>query len=42
MIGLSYVRSGQKQKAQQEFEDFLNNYSNSEYFSVAKRYYRDI
>lgn len=42
MIGLSYVRSGQKEKAQKEFETFLNNYGTSEYAGVAKKYYRDI
>ncbi len=42
MIGLSYVRSGQKEKAQKEFETFLNTYAGSEYAGVARRYYRDI
>ncbi|MBN2355230.1 tetratricopeptide repeat protein [candidate division KSB1 bacterium] len=42
MIGLCYMRSGQKDKAQKEFETFLNNYSTSEYASIAKRYYRNI
>jgi TolA-binding protein len=42
MIGLSYTKSGQKEKAQKEFETFLNNYANSEYVRVARRYYRDI
>ncbi len=42
MIGLSYVRSGQKEKAQKEFETFLNNYATSEYAGVARKYYRDI
>lgn len=42
MIGLSYVRSGQKEKAQKEFETFLNTYAGSEYVGVARRYYRDI
>ncbi|NLP11402.1 tetratricopeptide repeat protein [bacterium] len=42
MIGLSYVRSGQKEKAQKEFETFLNTYAGSEYVGVARRYYREI
>ncbi len=42
MIGLAYTRSGQKDKAQKAFETFLNNYANSEYARVARRYYRDI
>lgn len=42
MIGLCYVRSGQKDKAQKEFETFLDNYGTSEYASIAKKYYRSI
>jgi len=42
MIGMAYVRSGQKDKAQREFETFLNTYATSEYAGVAKRYYREI
>ena len=42
MIGLAYVRSGQRDKAQKEFETFLNNYATSEYAGVARKYYRDI
>lgn len=42
MIGLAYVRGGEKDKAQKEFESFLNSYNNSEYTSIAKRYYSNI
>jgi len=42
MIGLSYLRSGQRDKAQKAFEDFLNNYGTSEYASIVKRYYHNI
>ncbi len=42
MIGLAYVRSGDQTKAQREFELFLSNYANSEYASIAQRYYRNI
>jgi TolA-binding protein len=42
MIGMAYMRSGQKEKAQKEFETFLNNYATSEYAGVARKYYRDI
>ncbi len=42
MIAISYLRLGQTEKAQKEFELFLKNYSTSEYASIAKRYYRSI
>ncbi len=42
MIGLSYTKSGQKDKAQTEFKTFLNNYAGSEYARVAERYYKNI
>jgi len=42
MIGLSYTKSGQKEKAQTEFKTFLNNYAGSEYTRVAERYYKNI
>jgi TolA-binding protein len=42
MIGLSYIRLGQKEKAQTEFQTFLNTYIGSEYTSIARRYMRNI
>lgn len=42
MIGLSLVRSGQEELAQKEFASFLDSFANSEYASVARRYYRNI
>ncbi len=42
MIGLSYTKNGQKEKAHTEFETFLNNYAGSEYARVAERYYKNI
>src|SRR3990172_1364063 len=42
MIGLSYIRIGQKEKAQTEFQTFLNTYVGSEYTSIARRYMQNI
>ncbi len=42
MIALSYVKSGQKDRAQVEFENFLNNYSGSEYTAIAQKYHKNI
>jgi TolA-binding protein len=42
MIGLSYYRIGQREQAQSEFETFLNNYTDSEYTSIARRYVQNI
>ena len=42
MIAMSYVRVGQRERANSEFESFLNTYTNSEYTSVARRYYKNI
>jgi TolA-binding protein len=42
MIGLSYFRLGQRDQAQSEFQTFLNNFADSEYSSIARRYVQDI
>jgi len=42
MIGLSYVRSGQSDRAKTEFQTFLDTYAGSEYESIARRYIRNI
>jgi tol-pal system protein YbgF len=42
MIGLSYAKSGQKEKAQYEFKAFLDTYAGSEYSRIAERYYKNI
>jgi TolA-binding protein len=39
MIGLCYVKSGDTDKAQVEFQTFINNYSQSEYLPIARKYY---
>ena len=36
------IRSGQEELAQKEFASFLDSFANSEYASVARRYYRNI
>jgi len=41
MIGLSYVKLGERNRANAEFETFLNTYAGSEYTSIAKRYYHN-
>ncbi len=41
MIGLSYVKLGERDRANAEFETFLNTYAGSEYTSIAKRYYHN-
>lgn len=38
MIGLSYFRNGEREKARYEFEVFVSNYSGSEYTAIAERY----
>lgn len=42
MIGLCYVRMGQRDQARQAFQEFLNTYAGSEYTGVAQRYLRTI
>ena len=42
MIGLSYVKSGQTERAKSEFQTFLNTYIGSEYTSIARRYTQNI
>jgi len=37
MTALSYMKSGQNEKAKSEFEKFLNSYPDSEYTGVARR-----
>ena len=39
MIGLSYIRLGQPDRAKPEFETFISNYPSSEYIAIARRYY---
>lgn len=41
MIGLAYVKMGERDRANAEFETFLNTYAGSEYTSIAKRYYHN-
>ncbi|NOY60214.1 MAG: tetratricopeptide repeat protein [Calditrichaeota bacterium] len=41
MIGLSYVKLGERDRANAEFETFLNTYAGSEYTSIARRYYHN-
>ncbi|HPG38487.1 MAG TPA: tetratricopeptide repeat protein [bacterium] len=38
MVAISYVKSGQNDKARSEFQKFTGNYPNSEYMRVAQRY----
>ncbi len=42
MIALSYMKSGQNEKAKSEFEKFLNSYPDSEYSVIARRYSQKI
>ncbi|MDZ7316166.1 MAG: tetratricopeptide repeat protein [candidate division KSB1 bacterium] len=42
MIGLCYVRMGQREQARQAFQEFLNTYAGSEYTGIAQRYLRTI
>ncbi len=41
MIALSYLRLGQREKANSEFASFLETYTNSEYIPIARRYYQN-
>jgi|GEM_PF-759606 len=41
MIALSYMQLGQREKANSEFAYFLESYPNSDYISIARRYYQN-
>jgi len=41
MIGLSYIKLGERDRANAEFKTFLNTYAGSEYTAIAKRYYHN-
>jgi TolA-binding protein len=42
MIAQSYIKTGQDDRARAEFQNFLNNYSESEYLMIAKRKFENI
>ena len=42
MIGLAYLKMGQRQRAHSAFGEFLQTYRTSEYAHIARRYYQNI